>query len=334
MADPLVGRVSVIIPVHNGGANFGQCLDALQRVEYADYEIIVVDDASTDDSVAMARLLGCRVLSLPHRSGPATARNAGAREADGEILFFIDADIVVSPNALSVVNDALGDEGVDAVVGLLAKASTFQRPSSAYENLYMHYMYTKFRESIPIFYTSAAAIRRHVFERVGGFDEQYTSPSIEDMAYGRYLLEHGCVVRLEPRLAVTHKKEFTFIQLLRVNFRKAAATARLMLRAPGHQRLTRPVAADWGFLLSIPLTFLIVLGAVLSTAIGSSMLLAGTLVPLLLTLILNGRFLAFLHQQHGVGFLLASLPLFWLNFLSYGLGMAWGGMSYVLGVRY
>jgi len=338
MAEPTAAaepaRVSVIVPVHNGGAAFVQCLDALRRVRYANYEVIVVDDASTDDTVAVARRFGSKVFPLPRPSGPAIARNAGAREADGNILFFVDADIVVSPDALSVVNDTLSGENVDAAVGLLSKKGTFQRLPSTYENLYMHYMYAGYRGTIPIFYTSAAAIERQVFEKVGGFDEHYTSPGIEDMAYGRHLLRQGCAVRLEPRLAVTHKKEFTLVQLLRINFRKAAGTARLMLRTRGRKRLERPVSADWGFLLSIPLTLLALIGAMLNIVIQSVTLFVGSFALLLLTLVLNRGFLAFLRQERGIGFVIASLPLLWLNFLGYGLGIAWGGVSYVFGVRY
>jgi hypothetical protein len=154
------------------------------------------------------------------------------------------------------------------------------------------------------------------------------------MAYGRHLLERGCIVRPEPRLTVTHKKELTFPQLLRVNFRKAAGTARLTLRTRGRLRFARPVAADWGFLLGIPLTYLVAVGTVLSAALASRMLAVGTLALLLLSLLINRHFFLFLQGQRGIRFTLASLPLFWSNFLAYGLGIAWGAVSFLFGVRY
>ena len=95
-------RISVIIPVRNGGASFAQCLEALACVDYGAYEVVVVDDASTDDTAALARKRGCKVVSMDRQSGPAAARNAGARAADGDIFFFVDGDIVVPPQALSL----------------------------------------------------------------------------------------------------------------------------------------------------------------------------------------------------------------------------------------
>ena len=327
-------RISVIIPVRNGGASFAQCLDALARVEYGAYEVVVVDDGSTDDTAAVARERGCQVVSMDRQSGPAAARNAGAREADGDILFFVDGDIVVPPHALSVVNNALADADTDAVVGILSREATFERLQNTYENLYMHYMYAGYEDTIPIFYTSAAAIERCVFEETGGFDERYTAPGIEDMAFGRRLLADGRKVRFQRELAVTHRKEFTLSQLLRVNFRKAVGTTRLILRSRGDGSGEKPVSPDWGFLLCIPLSPLALSGIAASVSLASPPLLAGSSALLLLTLVLNRGFLGFLRREKGVGFVLASLPLFWANFLTYGLGIAWGGASFFLGVRY
>ena len=294
----------------------------------------VVDDASTDDTAALARKRGCKVVSMDRQSGPAAARNAGARAADGDIFFFVDGDIVVPPQALSLVNNALTDVDADAVVGILSREATFERFQNTYENLYMHYMYARYEDTIPIFYTSAAAIEPRVFEETGGFDEHYTTPGIEDMAFGRRLLADGRTVRFLRELAVTHRKEFALSHLLRVNFRKAVGTTRLMLRSRGDGWREKPVSSGWGFLLCIPLAPLALSGVAASVPLASPPLLAGSSALLLITLVLNRGFLGFLRREKGVGFVLASLPLFWANFLIYGLGIAWGGASFFLGVRY
>ena len=97
--------ISIIIPVHNGSKYLNQCLDALTVSSYQSYEIIVVDDASTDDSAEISRKKGVTVLQLPHQSGPAAARNYGAQKAQGDILFFVDSDVVVQRETIARVAD-------------------------------------------------------------------------------------------------------------------------------------------------------------------------------------------------------------------------------------
>src|SRR5262245_64767568 len=90
-------RVSVIVPVYNDPANLTECLSAFNTSPDPNCEIIVVDDASTDDTSVVATRMGVRVFRLAKNSGPAAARNYGAHYARGNILFFIDAAVVVSP---------------------------------------------------------------------------------------------------------------------------------------------------------------------------------------------------------------------------------------------
>ncbi len=85
--------LSVIIPVHNGGSNFRRCLSSLAEAMPPPDEIIVVADGDTDGSSHLAEAFASRVLIIPTPNGPARARNLGARSAQGDILFFVDADV-------------------------------------------------------------------------------------------------------------------------------------------------------------------------------------------------------------------------------------------------
>src|SRR5688572_23841155 len=89
--------ISIVIPVYNGGNLLKRCLTALHQSAYTDWELIVVDDGSTDGSDALARQFGARVVATSGRLGPAAARNLGARLARGEYLYFIDADCETHP---------------------------------------------------------------------------------------------------------------------------------------------------------------------------------------------------------------------------------------------
>ncbi len=81
----------MIIPNYNYGYVLGQCLEAVRAQTYPDIEIVLVDDCSTDDSVAVARAMGVELLSRPRNGGVCVARNLGVEHASGEILFFLDS---------------------------------------------------------------------------------------------------------------------------------------------------------------------------------------------------------------------------------------------------
>ncbi len=96
-------RISVIVPVYNDAAHLRKCVAALRNSSYPNYEIIVVDDGSTDDTPELIRDLPVRSVRLERKSGPAAARNCGAAAALGDYFFFIDADVCVKPQTLSQV---------------------------------------------------------------------------------------------------------------------------------------------------------------------------------------------------------------------------------------
>ena len=114
-SEPLV---SAIVPVHNAHQDLEQCLDALLSSSYQHLEILVVDDASTDDGVLIAREKGISVLRLEVQSGPAAARNHGVRHAKGDILFFVDSDVVVKTDSIErLVKNFQSDPDTAAVFG-------------------------------------------------------------------------------------------------------------------------------------------------------------------------------------------------------------------------
>ena len=112
--------VSVVIPAYNAGADLPACLDSVFASEGVSFEVVLVDDASTDDTADIARDRGCRVISVSSNIMSANCRNLGARHAGGEILVFFDADEVMRPDTLRRFVDVLrGDPDIDAVVGSL-----------------------------------------------------------------------------------------------------------------------------------------------------------------------------------------------------------------------
>ena len=95
--------VSIVVPARNARTDLDRCLSAIGSSQVRPLECIVVDDGSTDDTAEVARRHGARVIALQESHGPAYARNLGADAATGEILFFVDADVCLAPDAVGVM---------------------------------------------------------------------------------------------------------------------------------------------------------------------------------------------------------------------------------------
>src|SRR6266849_6346905 len=136
-------RASIIIPVYNNTRDLPECLSAVKAAaKNVDTEIIVVDDGSTDDTPAVAASMGVRVLRLEKNSGPGAARNFGAHHALGDILFFVDADVVLAPDALDRVVSVLDSRPeLAAVFGSYDARPRAHGLVSQYRNLLHHFVH-------------------------------------------------------------------------------------------------------------------------------------------------------------------------------------------------
>jgi len=210
--------VSVVVPVFNGETELEQCLGALRNSGVAPVEIIVVDDGSTDGSKEVAARFGARVLSTGGRSGPARARNLGAKEARGEVLFFLDADVVAQADAVGRVQTAFTEDAtLDALIGSYDDDPAERDFLSQYKNLMHCFVHQTGHEQASTFWSGCGAIRREVFRAHSGFDESYARPAIEDIELGYRLFQAGRRMMMDKRLRVKHLKRWTFWNLLKTD---------------------------------------------------------------------------------------------------------------------
>ena len=311
-------RVSVIVPVYNGAKALRECLSALAGSR-AISEVIVVDDASTDDSAAIAAEMGASVHRLPRNSGPSAARNRGARQARGDILFFVDADLVLMPGAVErIVRLFDADQTLSAVFGSYDGRPRVKGIVSEYRNLLHHYVHQKGNVEASTFWGACGAIRRRVFQEVGGFDEKHFPRCVEDIELGYRLRRAGHRIRLDKDLQGTHLKRWTLGSLIRTDVGcRACPWARLILErrnAPDDLNLKSGQRA------SVVLVGLAALGVMLAPF--SLMFLDVSAVSLILVLILNRDLYRFFHRYGGLRFAAASVFLHILYYL-------YGGLTYL-----
>ena len=324
--------VSVIVPVYNGGEDFARCLDALAGSSAAPaWELIVVDDGSTDGSAERAREVGARVVSSPRpRGGPGAARNAGAAVARGEYLLFVDADVVVKPDTLRRVAATFRESpGLAALFGSYDDAPAAPNFVSQYKNLFHHYVHQTSRAEATTFWAGCGAIRRAVFLELGGFDAGYGRPSIEDIELGYRLTRAGYPVRLCHDIQVTHLKRWTPRSLLRTDI--------LDRGIPWTELLWRVRAFDADLNLQTSNRISVVCAYLLWAALLVSLvqpLLLGAALPLGLALLgFNAPLYAFFRRRRGLPFLLAVIPWHWLYYTYNGVCFALGTVAYLRGPR-
>jgi glycosyltransferase involved in cell wall biosynthesis len=209
--------LSVIVPAYNAAATLAECLEALAGVCGPGDEILVVDDGSTDATAEIARQAGARVVETHGRGGPAAARNLGARETSGEILFFVDADVVVHTEAVRRVRAALEGDAA-AVFGSYDDHPRASGIISRYRNLLHHWTHQQATGEPNTFWAGLGAVRRRAFEAVGGFDEaRYPVPSIEDIELGYRLRKAGFRIELDKQLQGAHLKRWTLSGVIRTD---------------------------------------------------------------------------------------------------------------------
>ena len=191
--------ISVIMPLYNAQDMLGLTLPpltALLRAGHID-ELLIVDDGSTDDSRAVATGHGGTLFDTGARQGPAAARNLGAEHANGDILWFIDSDVVVADGAQEAVLRAFDSPEVVAMFGSYDDTPAAENFLSQYKNLVHHHYHQQAKQEASTFWSGCGAVRRSAFRAVGGFDaRQYPFPSIEDIELGYRLLAAGGRIRV------------------------------------------------------------------------------------------------------------------------------------------
>src|SRR5262244_1938756 len=237
-------RCSIIVPTHNDRGELEPCLLAL-RAELAENSelIVVIDGSPAEPATTVARAVGARVLALERRGGPAAARNHGATHAQGEVLVFVDADVLIRAGGLERIEQAFADDpALTAMFGSYDDSPRSSGLVSRYRNLLHHFVHQEGRAAATTFWAGLGAVRRVDFWNVGGFDAAaFTRPSVEDIELGYRLRAAGGRILLDRELQGTHLKRWTLSFMIRTDVSsRAVPWASLVLLA-----LVGAVLAFW-----------------------------------------------------------------------------------------
>ncbi len=232
---PHEATLAVVIPAYNAAQTLEACLNAIALSVRRPDELIVFDDGSTDCTAEIARRHGARVIANARGpNGPAVGRNAGVHAARSLTVVFIDADVVVHPEAIGRLERPLLDKVAVASFGSYDERPRSRRVAAFYYNLRHHWTHQRGREEAFTFWSGLGAIDRQVFLAHGGFDVRYRQPSIEDVDLGIRVIEAGGTIRLVKDAQGSHCKDWTLRQLWQTDIlRRAIPWARLIKQGRG-----------------------------------------------------------------------------------------------------
>lgn len=299
-------NISVIMPVYNGIGFLEKSLPPLVEMLNSKEisELIIIDDGSTDETVALVEKFGAKILYSGGRKGPGAARNIAAEEAKGDILWFVDADVIIHDDCAKILRKGFEDKKVTAIFGSYDDNPPAQNFLSQYKNMIHHYYHQQAKKEASTFWSGCGAIRKDAFLASKGFDiEQFKHPSIEDIELGYRLIAGGGHIHLLTEMQCTHLKVWRFVNLVHTEFfRRALPWSRLILKHDAlnndlnvsvHERLRAVVA------LLLLLSIFAVVFSLIPSWIPLIILLAAGLV--------NTKLMTFFYQRKGFVFTLGCL---------------------------
>lgn len=307
-------QVSVIIPVKNGNKTLGACLRSIKRSYFKNVEILVVDDRSTDNSVEIAESYNCKVLQSPEGDGANRARNFGAKNAKGDILVFIDSDVVIKRDTILTVVETLEDGGVDAVVGIYTTRHRHENLVSQYKNLWIRYSYLKSPPAIDWLFGAISGVKRDVFDNIGGFDvELLAHHGNDDIELGKRFTQANLSIVLNLDIEVEHLKNYTVLSFIKNEFNRSLGFAKLATSlGETKSSVTKGFANIYPtFVISTLYSFIVI--GILALALTGIADYLYVVVAFGIYLLMNIRFLNYLEQVRGLFAMVAMIPILFVD---------------------
>lgn len=302
--------ISIIIPVHNSESFMPGLMDSIFRTGVEDMEVIIVDDCSTDGTVKIAENYPVNLIRLETNSGPARARNRGVHKAKGDIIFFLDADLVVMDGTIKEVQGYFAQHpSANCVIGICSKEPLNKGFVPKYMALfeYIHLKGSR-ADTVSVFSPRCGAVRKDFFKKIGGYDETYKGADVEDFELARRINKEDRII-LNREMVVIHRFA-NFKPAVRNYFKRAAMWVHLFIKErqfdnAGPSVPSNGIAAVFAFLSLIAMLFIPF----------NSKALYYFLSFLLIYLLANLKWLSFMQKEAGLLFAVRAL------FLNYILGI-------------
>ena len=227
--------LSIIIPVYNGEETIESCLDSIYNSDHRNFEVIVVNDCSTDSTVKIAKKYPCKLINLERNMGVSTARNTGARNANGKLLVFVDSDIYLHKDTLTKMVEAYNKNPDMKIIGAVDSGRYFNIDySSKFCKLKIVHGYKwkkneNFRE-FSSFQSECSLCDKKVFDEVGGFNTIYKRAGVEEYEFGNRVIRNGYKNYVAKNILYDHEDHNTLSKRARELMRRTSVYVPLFLK--------------------------------------------------------------------------------------------------------
>ncbi|MFM1996856.1 MAG: hypothetical protein RLZZ111_1243 [Planctomycetota bacterium] len=295
--------------------SFEQCARrALELIDRAPEptEVIFAFDGVPPPKPAWLDRGDVRIVATHRRSGPAIARNLAAQAARGSVLFFVDADVELATDALvRVLASFDADPDLVALFGAYDDEPAAMGVVSTFRNLLHHHTHAANPGEASTFWTGCGAVRTAAFLDLGGFNESFAHPSVEDIELGMRIAASGGRIVLDPDLRCKHLKRWTLGSMVFTDIvHRAAPWTRLIL---SQKHLPTTLNLDWrgrlGAICALGLAASLVAGWFTPVGLWAALGWTGALV------LLNRGLYRLCLSKRGLRFAVASVALHWLYFV-------------------
>jgi GT2 family glycosyltransferase len=315
-------RVSIVVPFHRNLAQLDACLGALQPLPpWAD--LTIAADGAVDRCHGLALQHRAQVVEIDGPLGPAVARNRAVAATTGDIVVFIDSDVVVAPGVVEQFRNLFTERrDVAAAFGAYDEEPRDSGFMSQYKNLAHSYFHQISKQEARTFWAGVGAVRRAAFDEVGGFDERFSRPCVEDIELGYRLTSYGHKVLLDPSIRGCHLKRWTFRSSVRSDLRdRGIPWTQLILSFKG---LDSDLNLQVRQRIAVVLAYAAAAAAVAAVANPLALIAAALAVASLVAI--NTDYYAFFARRKGAWFALRVIPVHvvhhWCNGVSFAVGTA------------
>jgi cellulose synthase/poly-beta-1,6-N-acetylglucosamine synthase-like glycosyltransferase len=323
-------KVSIVVPTYNAEKTIGALLDSLLALDYEDFEVIVVNDGSTDGTKAIVETYPVTLINQPNR-GASAARDVGLRRASKEIVAYVDSDVTVTRDWLVNLVKPFEDPQIAATTGQTIflrneKCTSWVRSLDIERRNAGRQEYTRLANG------PNSAFRRDVLLKVGGFNPQWYHAEDTEVSYR--IWQRGYRIRYVPEAVVHHVPEEDWRDFLRKRYRDAKAFTRMLVKHTGSAVLADDFVT-LGMKVQPPVflaTFVVAVLALLlfATPTGTYLLL-GLVALIVVTIVLNiQEALAVLHASRRFSFFFEGLGLALMRGFAWGAGLGVGGVRQVI----
>lgn len=327
-------KISIIIPAYNSSLTLKECLEAIFNSNFKNFEVIVISDNSTDNSVGIAKQYQCKIIELSENKGPAFARNEGAKISEGDILLFVDSDVIIKKDALNYLSEKFLQNEIDAIQGIYSHEPTYKSIITQYQMSYnCYYIWPENKKYASTLSTCCLAIRKKIFLNLKGFNVNFKRPSAEDEEFGYFLIDKGYKILILRELNVEHRVNYNLKHFIKKKFYTYTDVMKEYLRNKTYVKKIKQTN------YAKVLAGIVILGLIILTAIGTIIFLNKTILYIFLTLniaflLLHTGFMRFVGRTKGLTKAFGVVAVCYIDTFLMLVGLLYGSLSYFFGKKY